>query len=503
MRLVIETPVKLRILDVTSEQQARLKTFLTYVNKAAQYDVNRFKKGKWYIEKHGEEAYKEELERLKSLVKVCLLKEDENGLYTYTGLREKIANVFSLSIEDAYNSEVFYPVFKDIPWFKEPTGQDRYYQTIAAANMIAAKHAAVEIGTGLGKSRIIRNIIKEIALKTLVVAPSVSIARMLYKDFVYHFGKSKVGLVGDGKKEYGKLITIGLFQSLARLKSDSKEWSQLSDIDVFIVDESHLTPAATLKQVCEGVAEKAPYRFFFSGTQMRNDGADLLLEGIIGPVVYEMTVEQGVREGFLSEPHFFMVEMDSPSTYISDNSDYMLDRHWYSNTELYKRACAIANLSLKNGLGPVLMLIDEVTQFKYIWPWLTYDFDFAHGGVTKINKDAVPERYHDSDPEKLVDKLNNGNLSVLVGTSCISIGTDIRTPQTIINLQGGTSEVKIRQAVGRGTRKTDSKSHFNYWDFCVKVKDVSDPDYEANVERHALIRSNIYKDIYPNFRFVK
>lgn len=503
MKLVTETPVKLRILDTTPEEQARLKTLLTYVNKAAQYDVNRFKKGKWYIEKHGETAYKEELERLKSLVKVCLLKSDEKGLYTYSGLKDRIQKAFFLEMKDYVNSEVYYPDFNSIPWLHTPTGEDRYYQTAAGCRLIAHKHAAVEMGTGLGKSRIIRNIVYEIGLKTLVVAPSVSIARMLYKDFVYHFGKSKVGLVGDGKKEYGKLITVGLFQSLTRVERDSGEWKSLSDTQVFIVDESHLTPASTLKQVCEGVAENAPYRFFFSGTQMRNDGADLLLEGIIGPVVYEMTVEQGVNEGFLSKPNFYMVEMDSPSSYISDNPDYMLDRHWYNNSELYKRACDIANQSVKVGLGPVLILIDEVTQFKHIWPRLTYDFGFAHGGVTKTNKAAVPEQYHDSDPEKLVDKFNDGQLSILVGTSCISIGTDIRTPQTLINLQGGTSEVKIRQAVGRGTRKTDKKSNFNYWDFLVKVKDLGDPDYESNVERHGLIRSNIYKDIFPSLRIVK
>lgn len=503
MRLVTETPVKLRILDVTPEQHSRLKTLLTYVNKAAQYDVNRFKKGKWYIEKYGEVAYKEELERLKSLVKVCLLNSDEKGLYTYTGLKDRIKNVFCLDREEWNNSEIFYPVFKDISWAHVPEKPDRYYQKESKDALISNKHAAVEIGTGLGKTQIIRNITYEIGLKTLVVAPSKSIARMLYNDFIYHFGKSKVGLVGDGKKEYGKLITIGLFQSLSRIENGSDEWNKLSDVEVFIVDESHLTPASTLKQVCEGVAENAPYRFFFSGTQMRNDGADLLLEGIIGPVVYEMTVEQGVNEGFLSKPNFYMVEMDSPSSYISDNPDYMLDRHWYNNSELYKKACSIANQSLKVGLGPVLILIDEVTQFKHIWPWLTYDFDFAHGGVTKTNKAAVPEKYHDSDPEKLVKKFNDGELSVLVGTGCISIGTDIRTPQTLINLQGGTSEVKIRQAVGRGTRKTDTKSNFNYWDFCIKVKDLSNPEYEANVERHALIRSNIYKDIYPSLRVVK
>lgn len=497
--MIIETPTRLRLNDIEAAHRSELEKALTYTNKAAQYDLARLKKNPYFVNKHGEEAYAAELERLKSLVKVCLLKEDEAGLWTHSGLAERLQRRFGFEIEN----RVRYPDYGTLAWNKMPEGEDRYYQKTAHDNLLKVRHGAVEIGTGLGKSRIIRNLTHTLGLKTLVVAPSLSIGTQLYKDFTHHFGRNKVGFVGDGKKDFKKQIVVALYQSLARVDSGSEMWRELSKTQVFIVDESHLTPAATLKQVCDGLVANAPYRFFFSGTQMRNDGADLLLEGIIGPVVYEMTVEQGVREGFLSKPNFLMVEMESPSAYVSNNSDYMLDKHFYSNRAMYARACEIANKSVELLGHQVLILVEEVTQFQYLWPLLRHNFGFAHGGVTKTNKRFVPDAYHKSDPEALVEELNAGTLPILVGTSCISIGTDIRTPKTIINLQGGTSEVKIRQAIGRGTRKTPDKDEFNYWDFCVKVKHPEDPEFEAPTHRHGLTRAAIYRSVYPSFRWTK
>lgn len=496
--LIVEDPVKLRLSGM-DEHRVELERMLTYTNKAKVYELNRLKKNPWFVNQHGEEAYAEKLAELKAESKVCLLKEDSGGLWTYTGLQKRIHDRFGTPGLRGWQP----PPAVGMPWDKMPTGTDRYYQTQMHDNLLKAEHGAVEVGTGLGKSRVIRNLTHSLGLKTLVVAPSKSIARMLFKDFQHHFGRNRVGMFGDNKKDPKKQIVIGLFQSLARVEEGSEAWKELAKCQVFIVDESHLTPASTLKQVCEGIAAKAPYRFFFSGTQMRNDGADLLLEGIIGPVVYSMTVKQGVDEGYLSKPNFFMVDMVSPSSYVSNNPDSMLERHFYANSAMYRRAAEIANKSVSLLGHQVLILVDEVTQFQHLWPHLHHGLGFAHGGLTKVNRVTVPEKYWDADPDELVDQLNSGMLPILVGTSCISIGTDIRTPKTLINLQGGTSEVKIRQAIGRGTRRENGvKEEFNYWDFRVRVRHPEDSEFESITERHARIREEIYRNVYPSVRVV-
>jgi len=498
MNLVLEDPVKLRV-EIDAEHETSLRQALTYTNKAKVYELARLKKNPWFVNQHGEEAYAEKLAELKAETKVCLLKEDSKGLWTYSGLLDRLMKNGFLK----YQSRVKYPEAVGMPWDKVPKFNDRYYQKQMHDNLISVRHGAVEVGTGLGKSQVIRNLTRTLGLKTLVVAPSKSIAKMLYSDFAEHFGRKKVGLYGDGKKDAKKQIVVGLFQSLCRVEENSPDWKELKKTEALIVDESHLTPASTLKQVCEGLAANTPYRFFFSGTQMRNDGADLLLEGIIGPVVYSMDVKRGVDEGFLSKPNFFVVDMVSPYSYLSNNPDAMLDRHFYSNAAMYKRAADIANKSVALLGHQVLILIDEVTQFQHIWPHLRHQVGFAHGGLTKTNRTTVPEQFWKDDPDELVARLNAGDLPILVGTSCISIGTDIRTPKTLINLQGGTSEVKIRQAIGRGTRRENGvKEEFNYFDFRMRVKSPADPDFEAITERHARIRESIYHDVYPSVKVI-
>ena len=119
---------------------------------------------------------------------------------------------------------------------------------------------------------------------------------------------------------------------------------------------------------------------------------------------------------------------------------------------------------------------------------------FAHGGVTAQNAGAIPKEYHKSDPNELVRQFNNLEFPILVGTSCISTGTDIRSVRDIIYLMGGKSETQIRQAIGRGTRLFEGKKDFKFWDF-----DVTNVDL---VHRHALTRAAVYDNVYGPVHFM-
>lgn len=351
--------------------------------------------------------------------------------------------------------------------------------------------------TGLGKSHIIECLTKTIGLKTIIMAPSRSIAGQLYKQLQRAFGKKRVGLYGDGRKDFKKLITVGISASLTRVEKDSDAWKELSQAQVFIADESHLCPADTLASVCFGLCAAAPYRFFFSGTQLRADGAGLLLEAITGSIVFRMTVKEGVDQGYLAKPNFLVATIDSPSQFMSDDHMDMMNVHYYRNPVLAKHAANIANKSIDLLGHQVLILVEHVDQLQYLLPYFKHEVGFAHGGLTKDNKDSVDPRFHDSDPDALVDRFNAGDLPILVGTSCISTGTDIRTPKTVIYLQGGQSEVKIRQAIGRGTRLVDGKTTFNFVDYDVNLPGMMAGARKLpSVKRHAQTRREIYDAVY-------
>ncbi len=496
--LIVDTPTTVRITGLDSQRE-RVRRELTFLDKAAQFEAKRFARNRWYADRHGPEAFAAKLKEMKDKVHRCLLMEDDQGLYTYSGLAEKLGHVFKVPIRN----DVVYPEAGLIGYDKAPKHVDRPFQVEAREKLLAANHGGVEIGTGLGKSLIILRLCKTLGIKTVIMAPSRSIAGQLLKQLQDAFGKKRVGLYGDGRKDHQKLFTVGISASLTRIKEGTPAWESLSKAQVFIADESHLCPANTLAAVCFGLCKNAPYRFFFSGTQLRADGAGLLLDAITGPIVFKMSVREGVDKGYLAKPIFTVVDVDSPSSYMTDDHMDMMNLHFYRNPVLNRRAAEIANKAVELLGHQVLILVEHVDQLSYMLPHLKHEIGFAHGGLTKDNKGSVDPRFHDSDPDKLVNLFNAGKLPILVGTSCISTGTDIQTPKTVIYLQGGESEVKIRQAIGRGTRLVDGKTSFNFIDFDVNLPGLmAGASRMPSIKRHVLSRMEIYDSVYGPVRSI-
>ncbi len=489
--LIHQSPTVLRLSGYES-RRGELEKYLTFVDKKVDYELDSHKRNKkWIIQSRGKEAFEQKLEELKAKRNQSLLFEDERGLWTHSGLSGMLAAAFGDEVSYEYKR----PEPKALPWSHLPEFKNRYFQAAAEERLLAIGHGAVEIGTGLGKSQIIRNLVKALGLRTVVMAPSRNIAGQIFQDLTKHFGKAKVGQFYDGKKDFKKQIVVAVAASLTRVVPGSKEWDTLTSASIFIADESHLCPASTLAKVCFGLLAPAPYRFFLSGTQMRNDGLDLLLDAITGPIVYRMTVREGVDQGFLTKPVFKMIRTRSGIVFDTRDANDLTRAHLYYNPKINKIAGDLANKAVSLMARPTLILVDEIEQFTHLLPFLRYEARFAHGGVNKDNKDKLPVEYHASDPDQLVEDFNNGVFPILVGTSCIATGTDIKSVKAIIYLRGGKSEVELKQSVGRGTRLFPGKEDFLFIDFAI--------DDVETLARHAEARISIFKDIYPSFSEIR
>jgi superfamily II DNA or RNA helicase len=488
MKLKWLSPVYIEIIDPSNEELRSLEKLLTFKDNKVKYEIDRFKHSYWFVSKYGEEAYAEKLEELRSKEQKSLLITKNGKLVTYSGLINLIASIIKVVIPP--NPFCFEKV--SLPWAKQPP-ELRYYQQQAIDKLIEVKHGAISLPTGSGKSLALLYLTKHFGVKTVIMTPSVSIGNQLYETFKEHLGAKYLGKYGDGKKEFKKLITIATGQSLTRIEDDTAAYEAFSNVKLFCSDESHTTPAETFEKVCSGPLESAPLRYFFSATQMRNDGSDLLLEGIIGPVVYEKTTDDLINEGFLAKPHFMIMSAFSSSDYTNKDAMRMISKHLYNNVELHKTVATFSNASVASG-KKVMIMIDQVTQFKYLYPHLKGVVAFAHGGkVSKENMADIPEKFHKSDADELVADFNNGKIDVLIGTSCISVGTDIKPVNIIYNLQGGKSEVKFKQLIGRGTRLSPGKKDFWFVDFDIKNIPM--------IHNQSLARIAIYKSFYDNIVF--
>ena len=124
----------------------------------------------------------------------------------------------------------------------------------------------------------------------------------------------------------------------------------------------------------------------------------------------------------------------------------MTRKHHYYNPAIVQKAAKLANMAVAHLKHKVLIQVEEIGQFAALLPHLEFDPRFAHGAA-KSDPDLrskLPEKYWKSDPADLAEQFNNEEFPVLVGTSCIGVGTDIKVPETIINLMGGSSPVGPR-----------------------------------------------------------
>lgn len=502
MELILENPVKLLLPQewVGSRVESELRDELGYEDlkvshewrtwKAVQKADNYRPNTHWFVRKYGRDSLDSKIEALEQQrMKTALFKDRRGRLYTYSGLAPRIAERYGLPIRRAFEL----PKHGLVPWESKPF-ESRWYQQKAEDLLVPLGHGAVELATGLGKSLLITKLCHHIGLPAIVVAPTLSIAEQLLADFKRLFGKRRVGQFFDGKKEADKMFVVAVSKSLTRLEIGSPLANALAGKAVLIGDESHMLPAETLSNVILRMLAPIPYRFFVSGTQIRGDGLDIVLEGITGKIVIDMDVRQGVNEGFLARPRFFQFQVRSNLNLNVPDSIKMNRTHLHNNEEVYKHAGALITKAAKQGKRP-LVLVEEIPQFTRLLPFLGVAAGFAHGGVDKKSKKNLPEAYHKSDRMALVERFDAGELPCLVGTQCIGMGTDIKTADFVIDLVGLASEVRIRQNVGRGTRIGNGKTEFIYCDYDIwNIPKLS---------RHAEKRRKIFDAIYGPVKVIR
>jgi superfamily II DNA or RNA helicase len=218
-----------------------------------------------------------------------------------------------------------------------------------------------------------------------------------------------------------------------------------------MVDESHTFGAETLEEICYGVLAEVPYRMFFSGTQTRNDGAEKLLQSIIGQTVHTLTTREAIAGGYICPHDYRIVNIESSNpNYATQDVLDMKRKHFLKNRNIcafIAKLCNAAALSRHQ----TLVLVEELEQISMLLKLLKVPTVYAHS-------EKKPDRLatldlSKVDPGESVEKFNKGEAMVLIGTSCIATGTNIYPMRHTINWVGGTSEIKTKQgAIGRSVR---------------------------------------------------
>ncbi len=175
------------------------------------------------------------------------------------------------------------------------TVKPRVYQSEAlVAWLKQVGRGVVVLPTGAGKTVVALMAIERLAVRTLVLVPTIELLGQWRTGICERLGlpEDAVGVLGGGQRTV-RDITVSTFDSAAM------PTRRLDGFGLLIVDEVHHLPAEHYRKIVAKVG--APYRLGLSATPERQDGRHRDLDALIGPVVFHRLPMELMRDRHIAE----------------------------------------------------------------------------------------------------------------------------------------------------------------------------------------------------------
>jgi len=358
----------------------------------------------------------------------------------------------------------------------------RDYQEFAMHRSIDFTRGILQIATGGGKTFLVTSIIGNLNVKPFIFY-------VLTKDLMYqaHDTLSEclnqpIGLIGDGQCDI-QGINVVTVQSAVRClhrndtSFDSKSYrydkediwdesavfqdtdarrllTMIEDAQGIYFDEVHHAAAVTCQEVL-GASPKAYWRYGGSATPERDDGEDMVIQGLFGQRVVNIPASYLIRRGFLVPCHVFCTHMEGDA---GGNKSYAaIYKHCVVENEYFaKNIAETVDFLVKRG-KICLVLVQQIKHGK-ILKKLMPDAEFLTG------KDSGKKR------KKVIEAARRREVKILIATTLADEGLDIKPIDAVFMVGGGSSVTRVPQRVGRCLRTSDGKDvgMFFYFRFPVK-----------------------------------
>ena len=291
----------------------------------------------------------------------------------------------------------------------------------------------------------------------LVLCHNTSLQSQLQEELETRFNYACTLLGGGHKLKYGAeeyrgKVIISTVQSAART-----DFSKFDFVDVVIVDEAH--HVHDIKSQYFEVLSRIParMRLGFTATPRTEDGPQMVAEGLLGPILDQVTVEEGIETGILAKPKIKLIKIPFNQN-IRDIRVY---------PAVYEHG-VVHNLRRNRIIGKTVM--EFVKEGKTVLIYVN-QIDHGHNLLLTLEgmgyNDAVFIRGEtETDKRDFVKRnLNDKVVNVVIATTIWKEGINIPTLNVIVNAAGSKSEIAVLQTIGRGFRKAEGKDEVTIVDF--------------------------------------
>lgn len=374
----------------------------------------------------------------------------------------------------------------------------RYYQTEALNAAIEKERGIIRLATGGGKTLIAAMLVAHYNVPAMIY--------VVGKDLLYQFHdelqkalRKKIGIIGDGKLEVRRINVCSVWTAAkafglkTKVSLDDEDWSPdsfslgnqekqkikaaIENVNLAIFDEAHFLATDTIQSIYK-ISKKCRYLFGLSGTDWRDDGADLLLESVCGPRIYNLPATKLIEEGFLVMPKIILYDVppldeELPKHYASVYSKYIL------KNEVRNQLIEDVVRKLIEKKRKVLVLVKNLSHGKELAERLS-DIPnfFVNGDIDGETREVVKKAFVD------------GEYKCLIASSVFDIGVDIPVLDALVLGGGGMSSVRALQRIGRVIRSSEGKKNALVIDFI---------DNARYLDKHSAARIAVYKT-EPGFK---
>lgn len=317
--------------------------------------------------------------------------------------------------------------------------QERLFKEFLSYN----ESGVFEAVTRWGKSRILLNWIHAYpSLRILYLAPGIDLLNQTYQFLCSRFGQDPkkpvrrggapplVGRVYASKHMIGSKVTLGSLDSLGALTDLEMENFQLA-----IIDETHAAVSperapqlSRLKRARIYAATATPYG--------RYDNADILLEGLIGPVLTRRTYLEAVAAQEIAPIRVYLLKMPLKFRGPVRTRNKAYDLYHYFNPMMRRTVEMLFSVLPKE--WQTLAFIDTEKQAEFLLETMS-EFTVA---IAKRFKNKT-ER------EEVQAKMASGEILRCFATGIYSQGVTFSDLRVMVNLAAGGGSITSIQRPGR------------------------------------------------------
>jgi superfamily II DNA or RNA helicase len=278
-------------------------------------------------------------------------------------------------------------------------------------------------------------------------------------------------LVYGKEKDFSGNIVVSSIQTLSKFPAEV-----ICDMfDVVLIDECHRVSSFTGTYYKTLTSLLAPMRIGVTATKHpKGTEAAMAMEGLIGPIIGEFTMEAAQEAEILAKPKVKLIHVPK-NTNILDLRNYQdIYKTGIVNNRLRNKAIAKEILLLKQEGKTCLVYINQIEHIAKICNELdtmSVAYEIVQGDVDSREREIIKKG------------INDKILHCVIASTAWKEGVNIPTIDAIILAGGGKSDIAVVQTMGRGLRRAPGKTEILLVDFIDESKYLSE---------HLAARLNIY-----------